>query len=108
MQLDNLKRYGFEVYDITPDFFKHVQYSRGYEIHTWLTQHPDVESWVVLDDEWFWDFAYYEIRQHLVETSFYIRDGGLQDAHVEKAIRILNGELNMDSMEDTRWEQTII
>lgn len=92
--LDNLKRYGLEVYDITPDFFKYTQYSRGYEIHTWLTQHPDVDNWVVLDDEWFWDFAYpeYEIRQHLVETNFYIRDGGLQDEHVEKAIRILNGE----------------
>lgn len=93
--LDKLAKYGLEVFDITPDLSRTCS-SRGIEIHTWLEEHKDlnIESWVVLDDEWFWDFAYpeYEIRQHLVETNFYIRDGGLQNTHVAKAIRILNGE----------------
>ena len=92
--LDNLKRYGLEVFDITPDLSRNGSL-RGKEIHTWLEAHKDldIDSWVVLDDEWFWDFAYpeYQIRRHLVETSFYMRNGGLQDEHVEKALYILNG-----------------
>ena len=47
----------------------------------------------MLDDEWFYDFGFdeYNIRNHLVQTSFYFSDGGLQDEHVDKAIYILNG-----------------
>ena len=84
-------KYGLEIYDVTPEITKYRCY-RGEEIHTWLKDHPEVEQWVVLDDEWFADFREYDIPSHLVETSFY--HGGMNEKHVELAIRILNGGCN--------------
>lgn len=60
---------------------------RGHGIVDWLSEHP-VESWVVLDDEIFDDYAECGIMPHLVQTDFY--DGGLKEKHVELAIEILN------------------
>ena len=93
--LDNLKRYDLEVYDITPECSYH-RTLRGTEIRKWLEEHPEVTEWVVLDDEYFGDFSYQKIFQHLVETNFYIPNGGLQDEHVAMAIHILNGGTKED------------
>ena len=58
-----------------------------------------VDNWVVLDDEWFGDFAKFGITEHWVRPSFYGKDGGLQEEHVQQAIKILNGELNEERTE---------
>lgn len=69
--------------------------TRAEEILKWLSDHPEVTSYVVLDDEpdsRIWDFSYFpELAQRWVKTSWNIpgHKGGLQDEHVEAAIRIL-------------------
>lgn len=90
---DKLARYGLEIYDKTKDLSRHGEL-RGKEINEWLSRHPEVEQWVVLDDEWFTDFNMYDIGKHLVSTWFYtVREkGGLTKGSVEEAIRILQGE----------------
>ncbi len=55
---------------------------RGIEIRAWLSQHPDVESYVILDD----DSDMGELVDHLVLTDW---DLGIQDKHVEMAFRRL-------------------
>lgn len=87
---EKLGKYGLEIYDKTPVCSNH----RGREIDSWLKNHPEVEQWVVLDDEWFIDFNQYDIAPHLVQTYFY--GSGLTEDDVEKAIKILNGELNYE------------
>ena len=82
------KKAHIDIYDMTPVIRR--GYARGEEIATWLKQHPEVYSWVVLDDEWFHDFGEYSIEPHLVQTSFYGKDGGLQPKHVVEAVDILN------------------
>lgn len=86
---------------MTPDLGRNGAF-RGHEIKAWLDKNDDiVDGWVVLDDEWFWDFNELDIGQHLVRTSFYGEDGGLQEEHVQEAIRILNGELNDEERTET-------
>ena len=62
---------------------------RGMGIKAWLRKVGDVESWVVLDDEFFPDYHKYDVEPHLVKTSFGV---GLTDKGVERAIEILNGK----------------
>lgn len=83
--------------------------SRGGEIRMWMMDyqqtHPDVMLEVlVLDDDsdGMEGLGGYDLRPFHVQTSFngYVplegsaawRDGGLQDEHVNAAIRVLNGE----------------
>lgn len=71
-------------------------HNRPKEIHQWLEQHPQVSSWVSLDD----DFGPYEYTtngldsRRLVQTHYWESLGGLQEAHVPYAIAILNDNLN--------------
>ena len=92
--IENLQKWHLEVFDITPECSR-SRTARGLEIHTWLEEHKDLDitNWVVLDDEWFYDFGLpeYDISNHLVRTDFYWLSGGLQDEHVEEAIFILEG-----------------
>lgn len=88
-----LGKYGLEIYDKTPVCGKNSNH-RGQEINSWLKSHPEIKEWVVLDDEWFIDFNQYDIAPHLVQTYFY--GSGLTEDDVEKAIKILNGELNYE------------
>lgn len=67
--------------------------NRGEGIYNWIKEH-NVSNWAVLDDEIFDDYEKYGILDHLVKTEFYDKNGGgLQKNHVEKAIKILNGEI---------------
>lgn len=90
---EKLGKYGLEIYDVTPELSRHGDL-RGKEINAWLQEHKDlnIESWVVLDDEFFWDFdlPQYDILDHWVRTDYYDPDGGLSQEHVNKAIEILN------------------
>lgn len=94
---EKLAEYGMEIFDITEDLSRHGE-ARGHEIAKWLEDHKDlnIEHWVVLDDEYFFDFSQYDIPAHLVRTLFYSNDGGLNDECVDKAIRVLQGEKAYD------------
>lgn len=59
-------------------------YDRGAEILYWLKQHPDVDSFVIIDDD-VEDLKPYTDR--FIKTTW---KKGLQPEHVQKAIDILN------------------
>ena len=40
--------------------------NRGYEINQWLEDHPEVDRWIVLDDEKFDDYDFLKITQNLI------------------------------------------
>ena len=87
-----LAKQGLEIYSVTPDWSRGGRSLRGREIRTWLDENPDlpIDGWVVLDDEYFYDFNSYNITPHWVQTSYYSEDGGLTDDKVEEAIQVLN------------------
>lgn len=85
---DTLDDFGLKIIDHTPYF----DYDRPREIKEWLNKQKDKDiRFVSLDDD-FSPEAYekYGIGEHLVRTTFYGVDGGLQKIHVKKAIDILN------------------
>ena len=82
-----LKRKNIYIFDKTVDNGK----NRGQGIWNWLKD-KGVLSWIVLDDEIFPDYDNYDVTNHLIQTSFYQENGGIQQEHVEKAIEILNRE----------------
>ena len=64
-------------------------HNRGQVIRT-AVQTLKPSAWVVLDDDQFPDFKEYRIGSHLVQTSFY--KNGLEQKHVKRAIKILEGK----------------
>ena len=102
VMLDDLEKLGFDkdkcydakyrhaiaddVEDDIADAYKIKTWDRGAEIAMWLSQHQDVESFVILDDDWLDIVPYYE--EHLVQTLF--NDWGLTFELANKAIEILN------------------
>ena len=96
---NKLGKQHMRVVGYTPDL-GHMGILRGQEIREWLNKNDDVVTeWVVLDDEYFGDFATHGIDTHWVKTD---TDEGLTDADVEHAIRILNGELNEKKSEEEK------
>lgn len=77
---------GIRIYGKTPDIDWQC---RGQEILAWLGKHPQVTSWVVLDDIMFEDFSRPGFAGHLVITDYRV---GLMDLDALKAIMILRGE----------------
>ena len=64
-----------------------IRGKRGEEIKLYLQKHPNIDNFVILDDEIFEDYDDYLLK-HLVKTSFYI--DGLTEEHIEQAKIILN------------------
>lgn len=92
-----LKRFGFELPIIgrtpTPKEFDRVRFSevvegvsRGKEIQVWLDRHPEVERFVILDDDS--DMLESQLP-FFVQTDF---ENGLTWADARVAINILNGD----------------
>ena len=75
---------GLDFYDFTPE--DAIGIRRGMEIKAWLGLHPEVERYIILDDELF-DFEERGLLPRLVKTEF--GDGGLTQAHVQEAIDLL-------------------
>ena|SRR3990167_1924802 len=76
-----------EVIDVTPRVPQRrfsEMISRGEEVQAWLHQHPDVESYVIIDDI----NEFKGMKKHFVETN---HRTGITDKDVERAINILNG-----------------
>jgi len=84
--LNRLKSRGLRLTDRTTE---KDPSQRGHGIKAWLRKVPDIESWVVLDDDMFPDYKECGIVPRLVRTR---PDSGLTDENVDKAIRLLNGE----------------
>ena len=89
---DELEKLGFDL-EICHTVYTdptHRKYTldRGAEIASWLSEHPEVESFVILDDDVADIDQYYE-KQH-VWTDFY--DWALTFEKAEQAIKILNGK----------------
>ena len=62
---------------------------RAAEVKQWLSEHT-VGNFVILDDE-DWQWSDYGYENNWIRPTWF-GDGGLQEEHVEDAIRILNGE----------------
>lgn len=63
-------------------------YGRSREVYNWLATHPEVENFVILDDEDHeWDFYGYD--KYWVRPSWFEPDGGLKPEHVKAAVKIL-------------------
>ena len=82
-----LKTCRLQIADKTGKWSAH---DRGEGIQNWLSKHPNVTNWVVLDDEVYFDFESQGIVPHLIQTDFY--DGGLQPKHVKQAITMLKSK----------------
>jgi hypothetical protein len=57
---------------------------RGHEIQAWLTEHPEVTSFAIVDD----DSDMVHLMDRLVKTTW---DRGFEDSHAEQLIALLNG-----------------
>lgn len=92
--VDSLSRYGMKIMSRTPI----INHNRPLEIKTWLDNRVDKDDiqFVSLDDDFSKEsYDKYGIGDCLVKTRFFcdkVDEGGLQDEHVDKAIKILNGE----------------
>ena len=61
---------------------------RGKGIIEYLNSHEEVDSYIIIDDEFFDDYTYLDIQIRMVKSSFYC--GGLTDELADYAIRLLN------------------
>jgi hypothetical protein len=90
--LDNFDKYALKVSGITPRYFNGPD-GRPFEIRSWLCQRPEVERFVILDDETFWKWKWLE--PHVVCTSRKTDrmecQTGLNREYAERAIIILKG-----------------
>lgn len=81
--IDSLLEAGIDVIGMVP-----MLDSREDEIHAYLAMHPEVEAFVILDD----DYDMPSFRDNLIllpSQMIGIEQRGLEDEHVEKAISIL-------------------
>lgn len=81
--LNALAAEGVSLFDRTYDNMS----DRGHGIVNWLAQHPDVDQFVILDDDVFADYRTLLLTPHQVKTHF--GGGGLLDKHVSRAVYIL-------------------
>lgn len=80
----SLESVGLHIEDKTED--KIVD--RGTGIVNWLSAHPEVKHWIVLDDDVFGDYLECGVMKHLVHTRYMY--GGLTADMANIAIRLLN------------------
>ena len=88
--VNSLAKYDMLIFDKTPV----IAMDRPLEIYSWLEEQSEEVQFVILDDDYpTEEYEEYGLEDHLVRTVFYCfeeSEGGLQDAHVKKAIGILN------------------
>jgi len=82
------------LYDIT-SWFSDKKYNgtgRGGEIQTWLDKHPEVENYVIIDDD---NDMLDSQLYHFVQTNY---EDGLTEVETKRAIKILNKEFFQNPM----------
>ena len=77
--LSAFNKYSLSFYDMTPLLSGH----RDEEIRQWLSEHTEINAFVILDDE---HYDWKELEARWVKTSYYV---GLVEKDVQEAIRIL-------------------
>ena len=82
-------KYGIDVVGITP-----TDTNRREEIYSYIDQHPEIENYIVIDDETF-NFDE-ELKEHMIKTSntdyisgAWYENTGLKRKHVKQAVEIL-------------------
>jgi len=80
--IQTLLSYGIEIYGITP----YVNGKRELEINEYLKEHPEIEQFLILDD----DSVIESLKDHQVFLDLY---KGICEEHIEPSINILNGIL---------------
>lgn len=65
-------------------------WNRGEGIINYLKEHPEITTWIILDDEIYDDYEETGCMLHLVQTAWH--DGGLKECHVQEAIEKLTRE----------------
>lgn len=98
-----LQEKGIEIYDETPiiRYSQDENYShRGKEIMTWLYHHrdEDITGMVILDDVIFQDYLSYKLIGFLVKSRYLSKHGGLNEALVDKALKILDVRVDVESL----------
>lgn len=93
--VNSLMKYNMEIISKT----RVIGMDRPKEIFDWLSNREDKEDikFVILDDDFSKEnYDLYNLGDNLVETKYFcdrLEDGGLQEMHVDKAIKILKGEV---------------
>lgn len=77
-----LNNYGIEIFDVTP----YACESRELEIIKYLEMHPEIEEFLILDD----DYVIKSLLEHQVFLDLY---NGITSLHLKPSIDILNGKL---------------
>ena len=85
---NKLRQFDLEIYDTTLKYDFADGGARGYEISQWIADHPEVDSWVVLDDVKFSDYDFLKITPHLVQTD---EKWGLWSLPAHEAVYKLTG-----------------
>lgn len=90
-----LMKYGLSLYDVTPNDKNRI---RQNEIKQWLSEHEDVENFVIFDDEttilvdfWETNLIKTSILDYGVMVTCQDECTGICEEHIEPAINILNG-----------------
>ncbi len=81
--VQRLAEFGIRIDGITEDSVS----DRGAGVYRYLQKHPEVKSWVVLDDNIFKDYDSELIKNHLVLTNNFW--GGLTYQLADKAVEII-------------------
>ena len=79
---EQLLPYGLTIIDRT---ISDARSNRGEEIKEWLSRHPEVDHFVILDDDD--EFEDDSLKNNFVKTTF---EEGLLEQHAAKAIEILS------------------
>jgi len=82
---DKLEEFNIKIADKTTDKIS----DRGHGIRQYLANHPEIQKWIVLDDDIFHDYKECGIMPYLIHTSYYC--GGLTEKLADKAIKKLEG-----------------
>lgn len=85
--VDELRSCGIEIFSRTPLLYN----DRPKEIKAWLDQiSMNVEHYISLDDDFQeTDYGKYGLSNCLIQTRYWGTHGGVQQEHVERAIRLL-------------------
>ena len=96
-----LAQYDLYIMDKTPTI--RSGWDRSGEIKSYLTDHPEIDAWVVFDDEWFSGFKEDGISPHLVRTSW---KEGLKKSHIKVAEKMLNKNITLteEEQKEAVWD----